>query len=195
MGYEIALSIAWDEILKLSLPSEHIVPFLNRVYEVKLGDRAIICQKTGKPAEDYLALLILHYILGLSKYGYRPSGDWISFKDIWGGDSYFPAYRKNTIRPIIEMLQKDPELLLKNMVEKLKGKIVDGCDVSVELASFPDIFIRILIWSGDDEFLPEATMLFDSALADILTTEDIAVLLDCIAQTIISPSSLQGLAI
>jgi hypothetical protein len=187
MGYEIALSIAWDEILKLSLSSKHIVlvPFLNRVYEVKLSDRAVTCQTSRKPAEDYLALLILHYIIGLCKHGYRPSGDWISFKDIWGGDSYFPAYRKNTIRPIIGMLQKDPELLLKNMIENLKGKIVDGGDISVELITFPDIFIRILIWRGDDEFSPEATMLFDRALADILTTEDIAVLLDCIAQTII----------
>lgn len=185
MGYEIALSIAWDEILKLSLPSEHIVSLLNRVYEVKLDDRVVICQISGKPAEDYLALLILHYIIGFSKYGYRPSGDWISFKDIWGGDSYFPAYRRNTIRPIIEMLQKDPELLLKNIVDSLKGKIVDGGDISFEFAAFPDIFIRILMWRGDDEFLPEATMLFDRALADILTTEDIAVLLDCIAQTIV----------
>ncbi len=184
MGYEIALSIAWDEILKLSLPSDHIVPFLNHVYEVRLSDREVICQTSRKPAEGYLALLILHYIIGLSKYGYRPSGERVSFKEIWGGDSYFPAYRKNTIRPIIEMLQKDQELLLKNMVEQLKGELVDGGDISFEFAAFPDIFIRILMWRGDNEFLPEATMLFDRALADILTTEDIAVLLDCIAQTI-----------
>lgn len=187
MGYEIALNKAWDEIEELASSSEYTVAFLIDTCKVKVSDRLVLLEPSGTPAKEEVAVLILHYLIGLLKHGYRQSGEWVSFKDIWGGESYFPAYRENTIRPLIERLQRDPEGLLRIMVESFKGKIVEGegGDVAVEFVAFPDVLVRILMWRGDDEFSPEATILFDKNLTDILTTEDIAALLYLIVLSIL----------
>jgi hypothetical protein len=39
-----------------------------------------------------------------------------------------------------------------------------------------------VLWRGDDEFPPNATILFDSSVTDYLSTEDLAVLCERIAQ-------------
>ncbi len=186
MGYEMALNKAWDEIKKISSSTRFIVRFLTDTYEVNVSDRVILSQSLLSPAEESISVLVLHYLIGMQRQGYRPSGEWVSFKDIWGGDTYFPAYRNNTIRPLIERLQNDPEGLIKTLIENYKGKVVEGGDVAVELATFPDVLIRIIMWRGDDELLPEAIILFDRSLTDILVTEDIAAFLYFVVYNIIS---------
>ena len=115
MGCEIALGKAWAELEKIAFSPRSNVQFLTDTYEVNVSDRTILQQSSLLPAEDYLSVLIHHYLIGCLKHGYRPSGDWVSFKDIWGGDTYFPAYRKNTIRPLVERLQKDSDGLIRKL--------------------------------------------------------------------------------
>ena len=184
MGCEIALNKAWAELGKLAPFSRSIIRFLTEAYDVNVIDRTILQKPSLLPAEDYLCVLILHYLIGCLKHGYRPSGNWISFKYIWGGNTYFPAYQKNTIRPLIEEVQKDPKGLIGKLTMNYKGEVVKGGDIAIELETFPEVFIRIVIWRGEDEIPPEATILFDRSLTDVLTTEDIAVFLDSVVQRI-----------
>ncbi len=194
MGYEIALNRAWDEIEELAPTSKHTVAFLTDTYEVRVSDRLILLVPSGTPAGEDVAVLILHYLIGIQRHGYQRTGEWISFKDIWGGESFFPAYRKSTIEPLIEGLQRDPERLLRTLIDRFRGKIVDGGgDVAVELEAFPDVFVRILMWRGDEELLPEAIILFDRALTDILASEDIAALLYFLVCKLLSACERNGL--
>lgn len=186
MGCEIAIGKGWAELETLASSSRLTIQFLTDTYELNVSDRTILQQPSLLPAEDYLSVLILHYLIGCLKHGYKPSGDWVSFKDIWGGNTYYPAYRKNTIRPLIERLQKDTEGLVRRLLMGYKGKVVEGGDITIELETFPDVFIRIVIWRGEDEIPPEATMLFDRNLTDVLSTEDIAVFLDSVDHRIIA---------
>ena len=41
---------------------------------------------------------------------------------------------------------------------------------------FEKVPVQIILWRGDDEFGPEANLLFDRSIARIFQTEDIAVL-------------------
>lgn len=187
MGYEIALNRAWREIEELAPALKRVVAFLADTYEVRVSERLVLLMPSGTPAEEEVAVLILHYLIGILRHGYQRTGEWISFKDIWGGESFFPAYRKSTIEPLIEELQRDPEGLLRTLIDRLKGRVVDGGgDITVEIEAFPDVFVRILMWRGDDELLPEAIILFDRALTDILASEDIAALLYFIVQRCLS---------
>lgn len=186
MGYEISLDRAWKELKGLSASKEHTTKFLCDIYRINVDDDSILCQSSGKGADDFLAVLILHYLIGLLKHGYRPSGEWISFKEVWGGNSYYPAFRESTLKPLVESFKSDPEGLLKKLNGCLGGRIVEGGDISIGLIAFPEVLIRVVIWYGDDELTPEVTMLFDRSLAEIISTEDIAVLLHCIAKRIVS---------
>ena len=51
MGYEISLNLAWDELERLDAPSKCTVTLLRDNYEVKVGERAVLLESSGAPAE------------------------------------------------------------------------------------------------------------------------------------------------
>jgi hypothetical protein len=183
MGYEISLRLAWDELDKLSLQDCN-VSLLGQNYQV-IGSERVVLQSSGAPAPEMQAVLILHYLIGLLKYGFHRTGEWISFKETAGGKLFWPAFQKSAIEPLEESFQRDPEgLVVRVMEERLKGRRVEGGDVAVELATFPEVYVRMLFWKGDEELPAEATMLFDRGLVEIYGTEDVAVLLMAVVQRV-----------
>jgi hypothetical protein len=177
MGYEIALNKAWNELEKLSPPSKYTLLFLTDIYEVDVSDRIVLSQLSQTLAKEDISILIIHYLIGIRKYGYGSSGEWISFKEIQGGNVFYPAFHECTIKPLAESFQRDPEGFIMNLTEHFRGRIVESGDVAIELTTFPDVDIRMIFWRGDEDFSPEATILFDRNLSRVYTTEDIAVFL------------------
>jgi len=51
--------------------------------------------------------------------------------------------------------------------------------------AFPGVHVRILFWRSDEDLPADATMLFDRALAQILTMEDLTVLLTILADDVL----------
>lgn len=185
MAYEIALDRAWNEIVALASTPKYIVQLLMNIYEVRVIDRVVQLKSSGAVANEGMSILILHYLIGILKHGYKQKGEWISFKEVWGGQSFYPAFQDRTLRPLVESLKRDPDGLFKNLTERLGGKLVEGGDLSVELVTFPEVRVRIIFWYGDEELPPEMTILFDRGLAEVITTEDIAVLLHFVAKSIV----------
>jgi hypothetical protein len=186
MTYETALDKAWDEIESLAPSSKYTVQFLMDTYEIIVIGRVVLLRSSGALANEDVAVLILHYLIGVLKHGYyKQSGEWISFKDAWGGQSFSPAFRESILRPMAESLSRDPDSLFKNLMERLGGRIVEGGDISVELVALPEVRIRLIFWYGDEELPPEVNMLFDRELAEIIATEDIAVLMHFVAKSIV----------
>jgi hypothetical protein len=62
--------------------------------------------------------------------------------------------------------------------------MVEGGDATVEVTTFPGIYVKVMMWLGEEELPPQVTMLFDKNLARILAFEDIVVLLGIIVRTI-----------
>lgn len=176
MGYSAALNKAWETLAKLSDKKTHSVSLLSDTYEVRVEDRKVSSVSCNVPAKDFLSILLLHYIIGSLKESYSPSGEWISFKDIEGGEIYFPAFHESAIKPLVRKYGAKPEALLE-VLKRLPGKKIDIGDFGVEIKTFPDIYVRVVMWKGDDEFGPEGTILFDKNLTKVYSTEDIAVFL------------------
>lgn len=189
MTYEIALNKAWDEIAALAPSQEYTIKFLTDIYEVKINDKIVLMKPSDVPASEEISVLILRYLIGILKHGYIQKGEWISFKELKGGPSYYPAYQKNTIKPILKSLKENPDSLIKNLTERFGGKLVEGGDVSVELVTFPDVRVRFVFWFADKELPPEATILFDRELTKIFTTEEIAALMFFLAMAVLDNSS------
>ena len=59
--------------------------------------------------------------------------------------------------------------------KRLNGKIVQTGDAGVELPYFPCLPITCIVWKGDEEFPPEATVLFDETADQFFSAEDMAV--------------------
>ena len=184
MGYEISLNMAWEELHELALPQICSLSLLANTYEIRIAEKAVLQQPSGVQAEEGLSVLILRYLVGRSKRGFHPCGEWISFKETDGGKIFWPNFSNRAIKPLVECYQQDPNGMIKNLVENLGGRMVDGGDVAVEVETFPGVFVRILFWRSDEELPAAATMLFDRWLTEVYIMEDVAVLLTLVAETI-----------
>jgi len=184
MGYEISLSMAWKELNELALPQICSLSLLTNTYEIRIAEKAVLLQPSGIRADEGLSVLILRYLIGRSKRGFHPYGEWISFKETDGGKLFWPNFSDRAIKPLVECFKQDPNGTIQILMENLGGRTVEGGDVAIEVETFPGVFVRILFWRGDEELPPAATMLFDCGLTEVYIMEDVAVLLTLVAETI-----------
>jgi hypothetical protein len=119
------------------------------------------------------AILVLHY-LG-SEAPIPPLGEPIAFGDLPEGKFYDPAFQGRCRVPLERKFGPTPEKLLA-AAEKLGGRAWNRGDVSVVIPAFPRVDVYLVLYRGDDEFPPSATVLFSSRVAAFLSAEDIAVL-------------------
>lgn len=123
-------------------------------------------------------ILLLHY-LGRPFEADTPRdfqvSEWITFKQLPNAAFYDPTYQKRGPCNIVRRFARCPAELLK------AGKGLDGeeggyGDYSVILKPFPKIRAMAVLYTGDEEFPPEAEILYSADIHRYLPLEDIAVL-------------------
>ena len=96
---------------------------------------------------------------------------------------YYPAFRKRVIEPILRKYGACPQALLEK-ASRFNAKSVEYGDVGIVIETFKEIPILITFWRSDEEFGPEANVLFDKSILEIFCTEDIIVLAEFVARVI-----------
>jgi hypothetical protein len=154
------------------------VEYLNRLCRVALPDVEITFKDSqeGVPLRD--KILILHY-LNQAK-GTPLSDRMIAYKELPEGAVYFPTFFKRAIKPVTDHFGSEPQRLL-DYAAALGGCQAPYGDVAVTINAFRRVPITFVLWRGDKEFPAEGNILFNSNIADYLTTEDINVLCEAIA--------------
>ncbi len=149
------------------------VPFLDRRYHV------------GYPAFDFTdaddsgsevpiqeQVLILHYFEAPSVEA--PAGQWVAYREIRDASFYFSAFVKRAIDPLKKVFGERPEALEKP-ARRLGGRFLEDLgDSAWEFRLFPRVPLQLIVYAGDEEFPPEANILFDRTIGGILSAEDIA---------------------
>jgi len=180
MSYDIAINKAWEELVKLK-PRENLsVKFLADEYTVDFENKKLISLSCNIPVKDFPAILILHYLARKLEGLPRLTGEWLDFKELSGIEGYNSAFRKRSVEPIIRKYGSHPQGLL-GVLDRLPGKRVDQADIGIILEAFQHVPVMVLLWRGDEEFGPEANVLFDKSITRIFCTEDIIVLAGIIA--------------
>lgn len=176
MGYDAAINKAWENLPGVPAGKlVHEVGFFSDTYSVDPERRRILSLSLNAPAKDFVSILLLHYLRKKIEGLPEPSGRWISFRELAGGESYYPAFRKRAVEPLIAKHGGNPAGIYAAL-EKVRGGRLDSADAAVWLQAFEKVPVMVEIWRGDDEFGPEASILFDSNIPRIFCTEDIAVL-------------------
>ena len=62
---------------------------------------------------------------------------------------------------------------------------MDYGDVAVTVDAFCYVPLTFVLWRGDAEFTPSASIMFDATITDYLAAEDIVVVCETIAWTIV----------
>lgn len=149
------------------------IPFLNRFFLATYPDFAFSDKnEPEKPVPIQEQVLILHYLLGDPIT--EPAGDWAAYREIPGASFYTSAFVKRAIDPIKNVFGADPESM-KKVAPLVGGHEFEGPgDACFEFSPFPRVPVRIILYAGDEEFPPEASILFDRSVGRIISPEDMA---------------------
>lgn len=118
-------------------------------------------------------ILILHYLLHAS--GEPLTGRSIDFRQVPEGGFYWSAFVSRAKKPLLETFGHDLALYVK-VAASLGGEPQPLGDAAARFLAFPRVPITHVLWGGDEEFPPEANILFDETIPRYLPTEDIAAL-------------------
>ncbi len=181
MSYQQALDKAWKDIADSSAEKRFSVKLLSDIYDIDVERKTAMSTSCNTPAKDYTTLILLHYLTQKIAFKQLPqlAGEWIDFNSLQGGEGYYPTFKKRTIDRVISKYGKSPEELLK-VFQRMPAKTAEFGDVSIVIYPFVEVGILIKVSKGDDEFGPDATILFDRSISNIFCTEDIVVLTEII---------------
>ncbi|MDP2645254.1 MAG: DUF3786 domain-containing protein, partial [Desulfobacterales bacterium] len=141
--------------------------------------------ETGPEKEAPLQeqVLMLHYLLAPN-----PSAgpeNWIAYREIPGASFYFAAFGKRAIDPLKKAFGQNISGLAAS-AGRLGGRSIRTGDAGFTFHVFPHVPVQLILWQGDDEFAPEANILFDKSIGEILLPEDIAWLSGMLVYRLIS---------
>ncbi len=149
-----------------------VIPHLNMNILLDLKIQNFTIQETGQEAPIWLSILCLHYLN--SAEGSKPTGKLKHFREFKDGVFYEPAFNRRTKEILIAVFGQDPSPMVE-AGQTLNGKPLDSGDAAIELPYFPFVPITCVVWKGDDEFPPEASVLFDETAEIYFSAEDMAV--------------------
>ena len=152
--------------------NEFIIKVFNKDYILNCSEETIIRYDDKYIPSEETGIMILNY-LSFTEYDMDKTNKWASIKEIPnGGMMFYPAFYKSSIVKLIENFGYDSSKL-KNCAKNLGGKEIKMGDVAFEFEVFPKVFCRVVIWEGDDEIKPSATILFDSSIQYMMHVESI----------------------
>jgi hypothetical protein len=193
--YEYAINLAWEDLVKRDpleisrlsqIPydpenEEFNMDFLGDQFLISISRRTVDFQNGGV-VYSFLAVLLLHYLVNVKDLDL--TGKLLTFRELEGGDIYYPAFCNRGINKITKEFGEKPESLRK-AGQNLGAKEGKHGDVSIVLHVFPKVPVTVIMWGGDDEVPPSSNMLFDSSIKELLPTEDVAVIAGFVASALI----------
>ena len=123
---------------------------------------------TTQRPHEFFYLFIVYYLL--KSEGMVTAGEWISEKDIPGGATFFRGPHEIPTRLISKRFGNDIEAFKKRGAA-LHGTALDMGDAAFRFDIVPGIPVAVLYWAGDDEFPPEAKILYDKSIPERLTLD------------------------
>lgn len=149
-----------------------VLPHLDRHIVLDVDTHRFTIKETTEEAPIWLSILAIHYLN--SADGRQPTSRLKHFREFKDGHFYEPAFNRRTKAVLISVFGEDPSPMLE-AARRLNGKTVQTGDAAVELPYFPCLPITCIVWKGDEEFPPEANVLFDETADLFFSAEDMAV--------------------
>lgn len=130
---------------------------------------------------DYMALFIVHCLLG--SVADAVTGEWVSEKDLPGGAAFFRGPHTLPAGMVADRYGNDPDRFAGRCRE-LGGRPLDMADAAFAFDITPKIPVAALYWKGDEEFAPEARLLFDRSISRHLALDTVYALAVAVCDTL-----------
>lgn len=129
------------------------------------------------PLEDAMnaKILVIRYLT--ERTAALASGKFLTYHEIPWGEVYFRQFQGRCLFRLAFAYGNKLDAFRKVM-EHLGAKACQEGDCSYELEFMDNLFLKFILWEGDDEFQPSAQILFSDNFAVTFTAEDMAVVGD-----------------
>jgi hypothetical protein len=145
---------------------------LGREYVVTYPD-GLVLEADGQPAPETEAILLLLYLT--ESTGRALEDRWVAFEQLSGGAGYAASFRGRVVAPLLRAFGPRPEALVP-AAATLDGEPLELGDASVRLPALPCLPLACVLWGGDEEFPPSASVVFDASVEGYLDAEAVTVL-------------------
>lgn len=188
-GYEAAIRAAVEKLktltpntlnnrcanLGLQQPQKNTLPLraFGTGMELHLPQYQLFPVGSNTPAKVSDRILVLHYLL--CDVPIPTTDELISFRQMDSGVFYWEAFRSRSVRPLVQRIGNDLELLKTNL-NRFDWQPVSIGDWGARVHALGKIYLTLVYRQGDDEFPPSADLLFDATINRVYPTEDAAVL-------------------
>ena len=155
--------------------SSFVVTVMGTPYKVVYpnGD---VTDMAGEDFDNYkLKTMILRYLINAK--GVKTTGENIAYRDVSGGNIYFACFEGRCLKRFAFTFNYNIEGLKKAMTV-LNAEPQKLGDLSYRFEVINNMFMTVILWVGDDEFPPEAQILFDANFPSAFSAEDMAVMGD-----------------
>lgn len=152
-----------------------LVTLMGTPYQVTYpqGD---VTDADGADFDNYkLKTMILRYLINAK--GVKATGETIAYRDVSGGNVYFACFDGRCLKRFAFTFNYNLDGLKKAMAN-LNAEPQKLGDLSWRFEVINNMFMTVILWIGDDEFPPEAQILFDANFPSAFSAEDMAVMGD-----------------
>ena len=144
------------------------VTFLGKIYMLSHPDYTVV---GPEPLSNAERILLLRYLL--EGRGVLPGGQFLTYRDFPWGDVYLQQFTGRCIKRFAFSYGFKPERL-NRIMEQMPAKRLSRSDCGWEVELMPGLGVQLLLWVGDDEFPPNAQILFSDNFRYAFTAEDLA---------------------
>ena len=160
---------------------EFYVNLLGREFAVSHPDYAIRAKDGGAVPPVIVQTFLLRYLLESRDVAW--CGQWKTFREMPWGEMYIKPFTGRALTRAAFTFGTRLDAF-RAACEKMGAAKVDHGDAGYQLEFVGNYKMQILIWEGDDEFPPNAQILYSDNFAEGFTAEDRVVAGDILISTI-----------
>ena len=161
--------------------NEFYVNLLGREYAISHPECVIRAVDGGKLPPLPVQTFLLRYLLESKDVTW--CGTWKTFREMPWGEMYITPYTGRVLTRAAYTFSFKLDAFRK-AAEKMGGEAVKHGDAGYRFDLIGDYQMQILIWQGDDEFPPNAQILYSDNFAEGFAAEDRVVAGDILISTI-----------
>ena len=166
--------IRWDG-------KEFIVRLLGRDFAISHPDYAIRALDSGAVPPLPVQTFLLRYLL--ESRDIRWGGEWKTFREMPWGEMYIKPYTGRVLTRAAFTFGTRVAAF-RTAAEKMGGLPLPNGDAGYQFDLIGGYRMRILVWEGDDEFPPNAQVLYSDNFSEGFAAEDRVVAGDILISTI-----------
>ncbi|MGL5316518.1 MAG: DUF3786 domain-containing protein [Peptostreptococcaceae bacterium] len=197
-NYKVAYDLEWEKLKQLepldvskrlgveynSERKQFIVPFFKEDYILDFKEESIYRKVDNFIPSIDDSIMILNY-LTFSIYEIKEDNNWVTLKDIPNGGVLFsPSFQNMSVKRLIQKFGEDIKQFEENAL-KLGGEEIKFGDKGYKFQVLPKVSICAVMWEGDEDFSPNASILFNPSIQYLMHIETVIGAGICVAGKLI----------